>query len=184
MGLEATWGDRADDDLRFDDRLVEAARGDPAAFAAIYDAHRVTVFRYARGMFQTDDDAADVAAITFERALRGLGGYRPSERGLRPWLFRIARNVAYDELRRRRRHASIPDSAAATVAAGSGLPLADLIDLRNEVGLLPALDRDAVLLRYAAGLTTSEIGLVLDRSEAATQKLITRALATLREALR
>ena len=54
---------------------------------------------------------------------------------------------------------------------------------------LPLLDkdvlpeqRDAVALRYAAGLSAKEIGQVIGKSEAASQKLIQRALVVLREA--
>ena len=49
---------------------------------------------------------------------------------------------------------------------------------------LPEAQRDAIVLRYAAGLTAHEIGSVINKSEAATQKLLTRALARLKESYR
>jgi DNA-directed RNA polymerase specialized sigma24 family protein len=49
------------------------------------------------------------------------------------------------------------------------------------VRALPGPTRDAIALRYAAGLSTREIAAVLGKSEAATQKLISRGLAALRE---
>ena len=55
-------------------------------------------------------------------------------------------------------------------------------ELRELVRGLPEVQRDAIALRYASGLSASEIGQVIGKSEAASQKLIQRALATLREA--
>jgi RNA polymerase sigma-70 factor (ECF subfamily) len=49
------------------------------------------------------------------------------------------------------------------------------------VARLPDSQREALALRYAAGLTAAQIGEVLGKSDQATQKLITRALATLRK---
>ncbi len=46
---------------------------------------------------------------------------------------------------------------------------------------LPELQRECLLLRYGAGLTAREIGQVIGKSHEATQKLITRALAKLKE---
>ena len=47
---------------------------------------------------------------------------------------------------------------------------------------LPEPQRDALALRYSAGLTARQIGAVIGKSEEATQKLITRALSDLKEA--
>ena len=52
------------------------------------------------------------------------------------------------------------------------------------VNRLPDVQREALALRYAAGLTAAQIGEVLGKTDQATQKLITRALATLREEYR
>ena len=55
-------------------------------------------------------------------------------------------------------------------------------ELRRLVRALPDPQRDAVALRYAAGLSAKEIGRVIGKSEAASQKVIQRALVALREA--
>jgi RNA polymerase sigma factor (sigma-70 family) len=55
-------------------------------------------------------------------------------------------------------------------------------ELRRLVFTLPDLARDAVALRYGAELSTREIAVVIGKTEAATQKVLQRALATLREA--
>lgn len=169
-----------------DDVLVEAARADPRAFEALYVRHRTSVYRYLRARVGDDDAAADLTATTFERALGAIGGYRPAGGGFLAWLFRIARNAAIDAGRRRARLAGADLAERITVAG----PEADaeaaerLAELRAHVARLPEQQRDAIVLRYAARLTAREIGGVIGKSEAATQKLLTRALGALKEACR
>jgi RNA polymerase sigma-70 factor (ECF subfamily) len=59
-----------------------------------------------------------------------------------------------------------------------------LAELRSRVSKLPDAQREAIVLRYAGGLTTREIGATLGKSEAATQKMLSRALKALRETYR
>jgi len=164
-----------------DEALVNAAKADPAEFAAIYGRYRLPVFRYLRARGESEDSAADLAAVTFERALNALPRYRSRGGGLAAWLFRIARNAALDENKRRGR-----TGPGATVLV-SQVPTpgpADATEIRMAVNALPPIEREAVLLRYSAGLTAREIGPVIGKSAEATQKLIERALHTLKEELR
>jgi RNA polymerase sigma-70 factor (ECF subfamily) len=57
--------------------LVARATAEPAAFAAIYDHYFPHVYNYVR--YRVGDAAAadDITAQTFERALAGMGRYRP-----------------------------------------------------------------------------------------------------------
>lgn len=163
-----------------EDAIVAAAVADRSQFALIYQRYRLPVYRYLRARGADDEMAGDLTNVTFERALGSLSGYRPRGGGLRAWLFRIARNAWIDEHRRSGRLASIDPrdltAAAATDQFGAS-------ELRILVAQLPPDARDAIALRYAAGLTAREIGLVLGKRPDAVQKTITRALATLREAL-
>jgi RNA polymerase sigma factor (sigma-70 family) len=54
-------------------------------------------------------------------------------------------------------------------------------ELSSYLDELPEIQRECLLLRYGAGLTAREIGAVIGKSGGATQKLITRALAKLKE---
>jgi RNA polymerase sigma-70 factor (ECF subfamily) len=175
--------------MRQEPDLVAAARDDRAAFAAVYETYRAPVYRYLRSLVPSDDAAADLTAATFERALRGIGSYRASGSGI-GWLLRIARNAAIDASRRRGSTVSWDDPAARRLAA-SDPPLDEaavagerLTELRELVRGLAPPTRDALALRYGSGLSTREIAGVVGRSEAATQKLISRGLAALKEAHR
>ena len=174
--------------LADDERLALGARSNPTAFATLYGRHRDSVFRYLRVRCTNDDDALDLTAVTFERALVAIPKYRPLGAGFAAWLLRIARNAAIDDSRRQRarpaaaalaeaeRQPARDDPEAAAVAADENRRL------RALVRALPEPQRDALALRYSAGLTARQIGAVIGKSEEATQKLITRALSDLKEA--
>ena len=170
-----------------DDDLALAARSDPDAFGLLYERHRLAVYRYLRTRTRSDDDAGELTAIVFERALRAIPHYRPSGGGLLAWLIRIARNAALDS---HRRPATAPLDIDATDDRTTNGPEDRVLagearsSLLRAVAGLPPIQREAIALRYAAGLTAREIGAVIGRSDQATQKLLTRALATIRETYR
>ncbi len=170
-----------------DDQLARRAATDPDARAAFYLRYRDPVFRYLRARCRDEDTALDLTAATFEKALRAIGRYRPGEGGLRAWLFTIARNTATDHERRnqpllgqwamnteRRSEDRGPEDTAVANDERQRL----LRRLRD----LPEIQRDALAMRYGSGMTAREIGVVIGKTEEASQKLITRALARLKEA--
>lgn len=173
------------DTTRDDEAIALCARADREAFATLYLRQRDAVFRYLRARLASDDDALELTAVTFERALAAMPRYRSQGGGVTAWLLRIARNAAIDHQRRGRRFLSqprlelrvAPDPSPEEQAIGAE----DRRVLRSLLAALSDHQRDAIALRYGAGLTAREIGLVLNKSEASTQKLITRALARLKE---
>jgi len=175
-----------------DEELAAAARTDSHAFALLYRRHHLGVFRFLRARTASNDEAADLTAVVFERAFAAMGRYRPSGGGVIAWLFTIARNAALDAERARRRRRSVvaPETEPQTEPQDPNrledgvLARERMAELRDRVERLPAVQRDAIGLRYAGGLTAREIAGTLGKSEAATQKLLSRALAALRESFR
>jgi RNA polymerase sigma-70 factor (ECF subfamily) len=170
-------------------RSSGALAGDiDASFEEAYLSFRDPLFHYVRRFAVDDDEAADLTAKTFERALVKLSSYRGGRHDFAAWLFRIARSQAVDATRRRRplrpleliRPEQHPFSEQER-------PEPELLraeasrELANHVRQLPPLQRECLALRYGAGLSTREIGAVIGKSEAATQKMIRRALSRLRE---
>ena len=176
-----------------DEDLATAVRPSDA-FALLYRRHHLSVFRFLRARTVSDDEAAELTAVVFERAFAAMGRYRPRGGGVIAWLFTIARNAALDAGRRNRRRRLIVEPAAGSDSEAEprepiGLEDAvlkreQMADLRARVDRLPAVQRDAIVLRYAGGLTAREIAGVIGKSEAATQKLLSRALTVLRESYR
>ena len=83
--------------------LVERARTEPEAFAALYRAHVDRVHAFAWRRLGSRHAAEDVAAATFERAWRALPGFRWRDGGFPAWLLRIAANEVTDHVRREAR---------------------------------------------------------------------------------
>jgi len=170
-----------------DEELALAARTDPAAFGLLYSRHRLAVFRYARTRTASEDDAVDLTAVAFERALAAMPRYRSTGAGFLAWLLRIARNAAIDAGRRAvtvHLDEEIPDERRANAPEATALMNESRAALLVAVNLLPEIQREAIVLRYAARLTAREIGDVIGRSDQATQKILSRALATIRETYR
>jgi len=163
---------------------------DKADFGQLYLRYRDPVFRYVRRLSGSEDEAADLTARTFERALAKLHTYRGDGAGFAPWLFRIARNQARDA--RRRTRPWLPIQLLGTgghphepsTPEGAALRNESIGEVSRLLDELTELERDCLLLRYGAGLTAPEIGLVIGRSHEATQKLMRRALAKLKEKYR
>jgi RNA polymerase sigma-70 factor (ECF subfamily) len=176
-------------DVSMDDRLAVEARSDVAAFARLYERHVERVFRYLRARGADEHDAAELTSVTFERALRHIDQYRPGSHGFAPWLLRIARNASIDAGRRRRDRPLDLDHAASLSDPGrspedTAIAAEERRWILALVADLPDIQRDALALRFAGGLSSREIALVIGKSEAATKKLLTRSLATLKEATR
>lgn len=173
-------------DADADEDLAGRAATDREAFAELYRRHREAVFRYLRARCRDDDLALELSAVAFEKALTNIHRYRTVGSGFVAWLLRIARNAAADHERRRRPLVpQWPMNNDRSSIEPSPEELAVRSDERRRLRLLvadlPELQRDALALRYGAGLTASEIGSVIGKSEEATQKLISRAVARLRE---
>lgn len=158
-----------------------AQRADP-----LFRAHHDTVFRYLRAFMGDEDEALDITALTFERAIREL------DRGTADlgigWLIRTARNAAVDAARRRSVLQRVRERLASPPGSVDPPEEVSIQRERSErvfraVARLPAPQRDAIALRYSTDLTVREIAPLIGRSESATQKLISRALDRLRENL-
>jgi RNA polymerase sigma factor (sigma-70 family) len=159
-----------------------SARGDAAAFAAVYQRHHQEIYRYCRAILRDDEDAQDALQTTMAKAFAALQ-HESRDFELRPWLFRIAHNEAISMLRRRRDATSLD---AAPEPAVDSLPgtLADrerLAELRADLADLPERQRSALVLRELSGLGHDEIAQVLSSSARAVKQAIFEARTALAE---
>jgi RNA polymerase sigma-70 factor (ECF subfamily) len=155
------------------------------SFEALYERTFPRVYAYATSLLRDRSAAEDVTAQAFERAYRRHRTYRASRGSREAWVFGIARNAALDELRRRRRHATLePDPQ------DLGVPSLDdhaETALRRETVrlALAGLDdreRELVALKFMGGLSNAEIAGLLGLSESNTGTKLHRTITKLREA--
>jgi RNA polymerase sigma-70 factor (ECF subfamily) len=169
-----------------DDALVIAAQADPAAFDVVYDRYLPRVYRYLAARASSPEEAADLSQAVFLKAFHGLRGYRPGKAPFASWLFRIARNVAVDAHRRKRpvvAWTTVPDihSDQAASPEDALLRTERLAELRAALATIEPEKRELLALRFAGGLTATEISPLVGKSPEAVKKQLQRTLRELKE---
>jgi RNA polymerase sigma factor (sigma-70 family) len=164
-------------------RLVE--RGEERSFAALFERHHQTLYRYCLSIVRSETDAEDAVQSVFASAYVALCGRR-RDAPLRPWLFRIAHNESVSVLRRRRPEAELTEGlvAAALPVEDTALQRERLSRLVTDVLELPERQRAALVMRELNGLSHEEIAVALECSPGAAKQTIfeaRRALAELEE---
>jgi RNA polymerase sigma-70 factor (ECF subfamily) len=151
----------------------------------LYRSSRDDIYAYAFTLLRDRVAAEDVTALAFERAYRRRRTFDRRRGEERAWLFGIARNAALDELRRRRRLATLvsepPDVDQASVEDGAEVALRRTT-VREALSQLPAREREVVALKFHAGLSNGEIAGVLGIGESAAGTLLYRTMEKLRKA--
>ena len=151
----------------------------------LYRASRDDVYAYVAALVRDRASAEEVTSAAFERALSRRSSYAPERGSPRAWLFGIARNAAYDELRRRRR--SQPVAEPHEHGRTDDDPTAEAAVRRAAIGqALARLDRDdreLVALRFEAGLPHAEVAQILGISESNAATRLSRVVARLREGM-
>jgi RNA polymerase sigma factor (sigma-70 family) len=168
--------------LRSDAQLVAGARvGCPAAGEEIVRRYRSQLRAHCARIAGPDaaDDAVQEALV---KALRALAAGR-SPADLRPWLYRIARNAAIDELRRRPGDWEPLDPQIDGVAQPPQIAAtrAHLRELLAGAAALPARQRAALRMRVVDERSYDEIALALGAGEGTVRALLHRARSRLRE---
>ena len=181
-----------------DDALVEAAgRGDREALRVLVERWGPRVRAFLQRALASSRDAEDLAQETFLRVHRAAPRYRSQGR-FPAWLFRIAGNLARQELRRRKvvflllgEPASSPEEVFASLPAPPSFAPESALqaeELRRAlawaVSRLPARQRLAVLLRYYEEMSVAAIAEALGTSPHGAESLLARGTRTLRSLLK
>ncbi len=160
-----------------------------AEFSELYRAHLRDVYSYAYYRIGDHHDAEDLTEQTFLQAYRHFERAQRESHGrpLRPWLIRIAHNLAANLYRdRARKPASSIEEATTPLPALHTTE--QLVEGRDElsrvldgVRVLPDDRREALIMRFALGMDNREIARALGRTDGATKVLIHRAIKQLEE---
>ena len=170
------------------ERLVEMARtGDPEAFGALFDHYYVPVYRYVVSRVGRPSDAEDLAQLVFVKALEALPRYEARGVPFGGWLFRLARNVVIDHIRTRREHAPLDLIVERSSGAEGPDELAVMRQEMDSVAValrrLTPEQREAIELRFFAGLSAREAAVAMGRQEGTVRGLQFRAIAAIRREL-
>ena len=179
-----------DDSIR--GAVARAAGGDEVAFARIVAAHHDDMARVAFVVCGDVDLAQEAVQAAWPKAWAKLGSIRAADR-LRPWLVSIAANEARQLVRSRHRRwlrETVIDGELSGVDTRAGARVgpdpagrAAHLDLANALAGLEPEDRTLIALRYAAGLTSDEIGRAIGMTGGGVRARLARLLTRLREEL-
>jgi RNA polymerase sigma-70 factor (ECF subfamily) len=172
-----------------DDELLRRLRlSDTGALDILLDRYWAGVVDYVTRLTGARDAAEDVAQQTFCQLWDHRGSWRPAG-SLRALLYRIGRNLAVSEERRR----GARERSAAVFVEGmpSGCTPVDELEnaqlrvaLDRAIGALPLRQREVFVLRCTHNLSYKEVAAVLDLAPQTVANQLSKALTTLRRVLR
>jgi RNA polymerase sigma-70 factor (ECF subfamily) len=173
-----------------------AAAGDLLAFEELVARYTEPLFKVALRFFNDYDEANDILQQVLVKVYTGLPKVN-RELSVRPWIFKIARNVCLDTLKHKRRHPATRFTEMEAVITDwqeqieGDSPLPEEVMARQEtqkivraaIASLPIRYREVVALRSGSDLTFAEIGEALGMPENTVKTYFHRAKQLLRKKL-
>lgn len=166
--------------------LARASAGDRDAFGMLYERYIDRIFNYVYYRTGNVNDAEDLTARVFQRAMNHIVNYTDRGVPFSAWLYRIAHNLVANWHRDRSRRQEIPISDAPLVAKGDA-PEASMVHTEQQEALLrlirslPSERQTLLILKFVEHYSNAEIGEIMGRSEGAVKSLYHRTLLALRD---
>lgn len=166
---------------------VELAQtGDPEAIGHLYDLYFERIYKYIYIKVGNRVEAEDITEQVFLRVIEAISAFQWQGSSFASWIYRIAHNQVIDTLRQRSRHPQVPlEPIGDTLPSELGDPhlyaeTSDFVDhLREAMAQLTDLQAQVISLKFASGLTNTEVAHILDRTEGAIKALQYSALQNL-----
>lgn len=159
-----------------------SATEDRDALALLWDELTPKLFGYLINTLGDRALAEDILQTTWLRAIEGLPRFRDRGKGLRPWLFAIARNECRQHWRKDPHEVPL-DLATHDTGNSDAYELERKVLVEQALEQLPEDDRELIRLRYIADLPTAHIARILHINFVTVRVRIHRALARARIAL-
>jgi len=175
------------DDAAIERLVVEARAGDAWAFGRLFDHYHLSIHRYVASRVRRPSDEEDLTQLVFVKALEALPRYQSRGIPFGGWLFRLARNAVIDHIRTSHEHADLAQSVERAGADAGPDELAvirqEIEAVRSALATLTDDQRDAIALRFFAGLSAREAAEAMGKQEGTIRGLQFRAIAALRRQL-
>ena len=155
-------------------------------FTALYEENMTYVFRYINYRVANRNEAEDLTAVVFEKALAAFRKYDRRKAAPRTWLLTIARNAVTDYFRKSSKRNTIPLENALGIESADPSPQ-EQTERREEhkqlhicLAALPQREQEIVSLKFGAELNNRQIASVLSLSENNVGTILFRAMSKLR----
>ncbi len=166
--------------------LIERAKRDPQAFAALYRQHYAAMAAYVYRRLGNAHATEDVVADVFFTAMRSLPRYRYRGVPIRAWLYRIAATATNRWVRRQRRRAMLGLGDGLDRPCEQDVSPDDDMDARQARAAMLRLApnfQTALSLHYLVGMSIEEIATVTGWRIGTVKSRLSRGRAALRRKL-
>ncbi|XWX04252.1 sigma-70 family RNA polymerase sigma factor [Aggregatilineales bacterium SYSU G02658] len=170
-----------------DNELVALAGHDQDAFGEIYERYVTKIYNYIYYRTGNAQDAEDITAKVFFRAMAHIQNYEDKGVPFQAWLYRIAHNLVANFHRDESRRKIIPldDYLAQTLKTDAPDRIAEQNEeqaaLLNAIRRLPPERQQLLILKFVHDKSNAEIGEIMNRTEGAIKSLYHRTLLALRD---
>ncbi|MDM8520350.1 sigma-70 family RNA polymerase sigma factor [Anaerolineales bacterium HSG6] len=172
-------------------KLVEKAKHDVEAFGTLYELYIDKIYSYVFNRTGNRQDAEDLTAKVFHRALDNIHRYSDKGVPFSAWLFRIAHNLVANWHRDQSKgHRQTIDIDKLALPAGQTSNPQQMAELANQqeillaaVRKLPSERQDLLVFKFVERMSNTEIGQTMGRTESAVKSLYHRTLISLRKLL-
>ncbi|MDX1521123.1 MAG: sigma-70 family RNA polymerase sigma factor [Anaerolineae bacterium] len=172
-----------------ENQLIEQAKTDPDAFGQLYELYVEKIYSYIYYRVGNHQEAEDLTAKVFYRALNHIPHYNNRGLPIGAWLYRIARNLVANWHRdnKRRQMVAIDNLNLQSDRRKTPHKAAELTNERElllaAIQKLPPERQQLLTLKFVEKLSNAEIGRLMGRSEGAVKSLYHRTLVTLKQLL-
>lgn len=169
--------------------MVLAAQKNPDSFGVLYERYIDRVYAYIYNRVGNAQDAEDLTARTFYKALSRLGSYEDRGFPFSAWLFRIAHNLVANWHRDHSKRRFLSLDRIWSHSRDDALPEQHVERDEKHGALWEAIDRlpddrrNLLIYKFSSRLSNVEIGKIMNKSESAIKSLYFRTLAALRSDL-
>jgi RNA polymerase sigma-70 factor, ECF subfamily len=175
------------DDASDRDLMQRTANGDRDAFAALYQRHGATVYRFARLMTGCTSAAEDIVQEVFLSLMCDAARYEPARASLSTYLYGVARHQTRRRLSRDRRFVSVTGdelergATAQADIAGDLERQDEMSRLRRAILALPSRYREAIVLCDLQDVSYADAASTLGCAVGTVRSRLHRARAMLAE---